>query len=338
MEKLIAIVHEELPENATADELDTLLQVRSVAATLMKLGFATLELPVSLDLMRLRKKLESVKPFLVFNLVESLAGTTRYLHFVPAILEELGLPFTGSGEAALFLTTDKPLAKRFMQSVNIPTPAWQEFSVVATDNLTVPVPFILKPSGDDASRDITDASVVRTEEEFFRLLKNFRKAKKEAYFIESYIPGREISISLLADSDRLEVLPPSEIVFDAFPQDKPCIVNYAAKWSPGSFEYQHTPRTFTFAPEDTPLLDRCRQIACGCWNRFGLQGYGRVDFRVDEQERPWVIDVNANPCLAPDSGFVTTARHAGYTYEGIITRILDCASFHSCRNRETTIA
>jgi D-alanine-D-alanine ligase len=338
MKKRIAIIHEELRENGTADEQDTLVQVRCIDTTLQKLGFATVLLPVSLDLSCLQSTLAKLQPFLVFNLVESLAGATRYLHFIPALLEASGAAFTGSGESALYLTTNKPLAKKFMKHAGIPTPDWQEFATVATDNITIPVPFILKPSGDDASRDITDTSVVHTEDQLFNLLNQSRTIRKADFFIESYIPGREISISLLADSGRRpEVLPPSEIVFEGFPDNKPRIVNYDAKWAPHSFEYNHTPRTFTFAHEDQSMLETCRNIACRCWEYFGMKGYGRVDFRIDDRNRPWVIDVNANPCLAPDSGFIATARNAGYTYEGIITRILDGVSFHSLRLRETGV-
>ena len=199
------------------------------------------------------------------------------------------------------------------------------------------MPFIVKPSGDVTSRNIPETSVVRNDEQFFDMLNRFDGIQKNDFFIESFIAGRELNISLLSDSGRIEVLPPSEIVFGTFPEGKRRNVNYDVKWTPDSREYHHRSRTFEFLPEDQPLLNKCKKIACRCWECFGLHGYGRIDFRIDAQNNPWVIDVNANPCLAPDSGFIATARSAGYTYEGIITRILDGACFHSSRFRGNNV-
>lgn len=334
--KKIAIVHEAISGVAPADERDTLIQVESVETTLSKLGYETIRIPVTLDLHHLNGTLTEVNPFLVFNLVESLDGRTGYLHFVPAILEEAGVAYTGSGATALFLTTNKPLSKKLMQRTGIVTPDWQELSPAAWSNFTVTPPFIIKPVEDDASIDITDVSVVYSDDQCYDLQSRLSGFRNGAFFIESFIEGREISVSLLANGGNPEVLPPSEIYFDSYPEGKPRIVNYSAKWHPDSFEYSHTPRIFEFRSADKPLLSKLKKTACRCWDCFGLQGYARVDFRVDAEGRAWVIDVNANPCLSPDSGFIATARMAGYTYEGIVTRILDEAYFHSPHFRMKT--
>jgi D-alanine-D-alanine ligase len=335
--KKVAIVHEAISGNVSADERDTLIQVESVETTLSKLGYETIRVPVTLDLHRLNGTLAEMKPFLVFNLVESLNGRTGYLHFVPALLDEAGVAFTGSGASALFLTTNKPLSKKLMQQAGIMTPDWQELSPVTWSNLTVSPPFIIKPSEDDASIDITDGSVVYSEDQYFDLQCRLSGFRNGTFFIESFIEGREISVSLLANGGNPEVLPPSEILFESYPEGKPRIVNYSAKWCPDSFEYSHTPRTFEFRRAEKPLLNRLKKMACRCWDCFVLRGYARVDFRIDTEGRPWVIDVNANPCLSPDSGFIATARMAGYTYEGIVTRILDEAYFHSPHFRMNTV-
>lgn len=333
LKKTIAIVHEALSDNLSADEQDTLIQVQCIEATLRKLGYETATVPVTLDLSHMKTTIEALHPLMVFNLVESLGGNTGNLHFVPSILHDTGFAFTGSGASALFLTTDKPLSKKIMQQAGIFTPAWQDHSSISSEGLMVPVPFIIKPAGDDASRNIADSSVVYFEEQYYDLHEKVIGSGDGTFFIEAFIEGREISISLLSNTGQPEVLPPSEILFNEFPESKPHIVNYNAKWSPGSFEYAHTPRSFEFRSKDHSLLNRLKKIACRCWDCFGLRGYARIDFRIDETNRPWVIDVNANPCLSPDSGFIATARTAGYTYEGIISRILDEAYFHSpyCR-------
>ena len=124
-------------------------------------------------------------------------------------------------------------------------------------------------------------------------------------------------------------LPPAEIDFAAFPDDKPHIVGYRAKWDADSFEYHHTPRRFDFPANDRPLLDRLSQLAIQCWREFGLRGYARVDFRVDEAGRPWILEINANPCLSPDAGFAAAVEQAGIGYDQAIERIVNVG--HSLR-------
>ena len=94
-----------------------------------------------------------------------------------------------------------------------------------------------------------------------------------------------------------------------------------------SFEYQHTRRRFDLPAADRPLLERLEDLAMRCWHLFGLRGYARVDFRVDAAGDPWVLEVNANPCLAPDAGFAAAAQRAAVPYERAIERILCAGSW-----------
>ncbi|HBB18312.1 MAG TPA: D-alanine--D-alanine ligase, partial [Syntrophus sp. (in: bacteria)] len=95
-----------------------------------------------------------------------------------------------------------------------------------------------------------------------------------------------------------------------------------SKWEEGSFEFNHTPRSFTFPETDAPLLLRLKELALRCWNLFDLRGYARVDFRVDKEGRPWILEVNANPCLSPDAGFLAATLHANLTFEEVLERII----------------
>ena len=126
-------------------------------------------------------------------------------------------------------------------------------------------------------------------------------------FAEAYIDGREFNLSLLASKAGPQVLPPAEIRFEDYPEGKTRIVGYRAKWHESSFEYLHTVRSFEFPPEDDELLSRLKDLAVRCWSLFDLRGYARVDFRVDRDGRPWVLEVNVNPCLSPDAGFFAAA-------------------------------
>jgi len=119
-----------------------------------------------------------------------------------------------------------------------------------------------------------------------------------------------------------EVLPPAEIRFEAYPPGKVRVVGYRSKWKEGSFEFANTPRSFDFPARDAALLADLRELALRCWRLFDLKGYARVDFRVDKEGRPWILEVNANPCLSPDAGFFAAALRADLDFPAVLTRII----------------
>jgi D-alanine-D-alanine ligase len=144
-------------------------------------------------------------------------------------------------------------------------------------------------------------------------------------FAEQFIEGREFNLSVVDIGDRVVVLPPAEIRFENFPEGKPRIVGSAAKWDEKSFEYAATPRSFEFPESDLPLLRDLRELAERCWISLGLAGYARVDFRIDEAGQPWILEVNANPCLSPDAGLAAAAARADLPYDDLILGILKTA-------------
>jgi D-alanine-D-alanine ligase len=105
----------------------------------------------------------------------------------------------------------------------------------------------------------------------------------------------------------------------------PRIVGYEAKWQPESFAYTHTVRQFPHGAEAAPLLDQVQRLALAAWRACGLAGYGRVDFRLDAQGAPHILEVNANPCLAADAGFIAAAEHAGLAPAAVVAGILTAA-------------
>ena len=92
-----------------------------------------------------------------------------------------------------------------------------------------------------------------------------------------------------------------------------------------SFEFGSTPRRFEFPPDDAPLLEEMRRLCLKCWRHFGLRGYARVDFRVDGSGQPWVLEINTNPCLSPDAGFMAAAGQAGLSIVDVVRRIVSDA-------------
>ncbi len=322
----VVILHDAVGNESRPDELDALEQARFVADALHGLGHDTTTLSADLDLELLMARLRSDQTELVFNLVESLAGYGRLFHVVPALLEANGIAFTGNGSSACLLTTNKVLAKIWLHQWGIPTPPWRSDDAPAPCGIVPPCGCIIKPTWEDASVGIEDDAVihVQSEGDLQEAVKNASRNLGDV-FAEQFVEGREINVSLLADGEGIEVLPVAEIEFLNFPAAKPRIVGYRAKWDEAAFEYAATPRKFEFSESDAPLLDQIRDIAVRCWRIFGLRGYARVDFRVDEGGHPWVLEVNANPCLSADAGFMAAAQRCGLSARDIVNRIIATA-------------
>lgn len=328
------ILHSEVALDAPPEELDVLEQAASVKAVLSLYGYAVETLGFSLNTQEVSEALLRCRPDFVFNLTENIGGSMRHTHLAPALLDALKIPYTGCSTRALFVTTDKLLTKRIGAACGLATPAWID-GANGLSSFEAGVPYICKTVYEEGSAGLTDECVqsFETLSEVHALLKAKEKPL-EPWFAEKYIEGREFNLSLCqtgngrvangrvaSGSPTVQVLPPAEIVFQGYPHGKPRIVGYEAKWRDGSFEDCHTARRFEFAPEDGPLLDELRRLALKCWDVFELSGYARVDFRVDEAGKLWILEVNANPCIAPDAGFAKAAERAGLSYAEIIMQI-----------------
>ena len=318
----VVILHGDVPEDASKDEYDVLVQVETVSCGLTELGFRPIALPLNLDLASAAVHLQQLAPACVFNLVESVQGQGQYIHLGPSLLEGLRLPFTGASAMAMFATSNKLLAKKILAASGIPTPAWLTVEEVLYLKSTMEGPYIIKSVWEHGSIGLDDDAVVTTWADLRQAIQRRQPHPAAPWFVERYIPGREFNLALLANSAGPEVLPPAEIEFRDYPSGKRRIVGYRAKWDEASFEYHHTFRRLTFPLADRPLLEQLADLALRCWRVFELRGYARVDFRVDDTGQPWVLEVNANPCLAPDSGFVATTAQAGCNFTQVVRRII----------------
>jgi D-alanine-D-alanine ligase len=282
-----------------------------------------------------RRELIRWRPDLAFNLVESLGGSDRLICCVPALLSVLHVPFTGSTALSLAVTSDKVEAKsRFIQA-GIPTPGWHSLDRGLAAGTAVSEwragRYIVKARDEHASAGLTDDSVVNVAEvaELERHLAAQETRWRRRCLAEQYIEGREFNVSLLADGGGANavpvVLPVAEIAFDGYPAAKPRIVGHAAKWQADSFEYTHTNRRFVAPAAEPKLVNELARLARECWRWFGLRGFARVDFRVSERGEPYVLEVNANPCLAPDAGYAAALAEARIPFVDAIARILESA-------------
>ncbi len=325
----VAILHN-LPAGDRPDEADTLVQVRAVRKALFDLDHEPMGVAFSLDLDDARGTLAAMRPDCVFNLVEDLGGSSRLAHLGPALLEHMGLAFTGCGSEAMLLATSKLACKRVLTAAGLPTPPWSEGQSGGPEGRPeeasfAPGRYILKSVHEHASLGLDETSVVTAASpaDLARPLARRRERHGGHWFAEGYVDGREFNIAVIEGPGGPEVLPHAEIVFRGFSRERLRIVGYKAKWDEDSFEYENTQRRFDFPAKDADLLARLTEATLACWRAFGLAGYARVDFRVSEDGRPWIIDVNANPCLSPDAGLAAAAERAGLDYTALVRRVLD---------------
>ena len=317
MQKVIILINK-LTDWSAKDESDVLDQANEVEEGFISLGFSVSKLFMDLNLEEAKKILLESKPYLVFNLVEGLDGKANLIHFAPALLESLHIPFTGCKQETMFITSNKIQAKKILDYNNISTPRFYKGS--DDFELNPGKTYIAKPLWEDASVGITDTSVFIGHNS--RIIEEFRKKWKNSFFIEEYIEGREFNVSVIGGEKGPEVMPLAEIVFNNYPEGKPKIMNYDAKWDSNTFEFYNTLRTFDETSYDPRLKESIIEIVLKCWDIFGIQGYARVDFRVDKDNQPFVLEINANPCIAKDSGFFAACEKGGLSYGEMLKRLI----------------
>lgn len=337
----ITILHQAASEESTVDEQDVLRQRDAVHDALRRLGQEPAIVRCTLALDELRETLESQRPELVFNLVESLGGSDRLMAVVPLLLDSLGIPCTGVSSLAIQRTSSKTLAKQALVSAGLPTLPWVDGGLgdevlhnASALALVWPRRWIRKPIYEHASLGMTDDAVVECASlaDVVEQTRCWQQRLRRPCLAEPYIEGRELNISLLAGDDGPRVLPAAEIEFVGFQAGKPRIVGFAAKWDETAREYANTPRRFQFPEADSMLLRSLAELSRQCWQTFALSGYCRVDFRIDERGRPWILEINANPCLSPDAGFAAAVHEAGMSYDEAIASLVRDAMARSDGN------
>ena len=315
----VAVVHGRVAPDAPPDEQDTLVQVTEVSARLAELGWRPVSIPVDLNLQRMAERLRRLKPAFAFNLVESLDGKGALIGAVPLLLEAIGIAYTGCSADAIAATASKLVAKRAMALAGIDTAPWIEPEDLAAGRIPGGC-FIVKSVWEHASIGL-DASSIGEGASLRTIQAQRSGCFGGSWFAEAFIDGREFNLALVGPAEAPRLLPPAEIEFVGFAPDQPRLVDYAAKWDPDSHAYRNTPRRYDFAGEEA-LLARLEAVARRCWRLFRLSGCARVDFRVDHRGDPWVLEVNANPCLSADAGLAAAARRTGLSQTDIVGEIV----------------
>lgn len=316
----IIVLHNQTSPSSAEDVLDIERQAIWIAETLQKRGYKTLLVPFSLENLSKLAAMDKEHPVLVFNLVDSEPGKESLAYLVPGILEHMGLPYTGSSLQNLFVTTNKMLAKRVMTAHGIATPPWvyrDETDALQDSAITR---YIIKPVAEDASIGLDESSIVSRGSVGAQL-----ESKEECLgtpcFAEAYIEGREFTACMYGEDGTGRVLTPYEWVFQGYEErQKEKIITYGAKWDDQSFGYGHIVARYHAQEGDLPLLEKLSSIAQECWQAFSLSGYARVDFRIDERGKPWVLEVNCNPSFY---GFYHLALEEGFPFEDLLKDIIE---------------
>lgn len=268
----------------------------------------------------------------VVNLLEAPPGAPQRHAAATAVLELLGVPFTGCGAGALWLTTDKLATRAMLGASGIPVAAGGRLHPQAAMlPRGVAFPVIVKPAWEDASVGLDGDPICSDAEELgVRARSLAARFGSQPLLVEEFLPGREFNVSLLERSAGPQALPVAEIAFVDLPDGVPPIVGFEAKWEPGSAADRHTVRRFPDAQEDRELVRRIGELALTAWRECGLAGYARVDVRLDARGQPRVLEVNANPCLSPEAGFMAAAARAGLDAAAVVRALLGAAL---CRHR-----
>jgi D-alanine-D-alanine ligase len=318
----ILIVHTDIPPDAPPDDKDTLLQAAAIEAALKRRGHEAVRGVFVPDESEMEALIARENPDVVFNLVETLWGRGLYAPLAPAFLTSLGVPYTGADSSSMAACTDKILTKRILDVAGLPTPSWSEAPHWRGIDQGR---WIVKSVTEDASLGLDDAAVVTGKNAVVARAQECAARHGGRWFAERYVHGREFNVAVIEREGEPVVLPIGELVFRHWEAGKPRIVGYAAKWDEATAEYRDTTRSYGWDETQPGLKQSLEQLSRECWTLFGLTGYARVDFRVDAHSRPFILEVNPNPCLEPDAGIAASCRQVGYAYDDLIEDIVRAA-------------
>ena len=300
--------------------------------TLRGLGHETTRVPVAGDVQAVFQALVAAAPAIVFNLAESFDGKSALESNVAALLNLIGLRYTGSSPAGLLMAGDKSLTKQVLSFQKILTPQFASVFRGALDHVgDLTFPLIVKPPQEDASLGITSKSVVRDIKELFGTMDSLQREFQSPILIEEFVDGREYYVGVLGNVNP-QALPVIELDFSAFPADRPKVASYEAKWGDGGTggdgetgaEFAGTKSIFP-TDLDPALGKRMQEVAVSAFNALRLRDYGRVDLRVTPDERIYVLEVNPNCYLEQTGEFARAAAASGLAHGQLVARILELA-------------
>lgn len=273
-------------------------------------------------------KLLALHPDVVFNIAEGFRGPSREAQ-IPAILEMLGIPYSGSDSLTLGICLDKSRAKEILSHYHIPTPAFNVIhSLSDLHQYSIPLPCIVKPLYEGSSKGIFDASVVRTAAELNAQIKKVLEEYEQPALVEQFLEGREFTVALIGNEPNVCVLPIVEICFDSLPKGVNPIYSYEAKWiwdtTENPIDVHECPAKIS--PE---LQKKIEQVCLDTYRVLRCRDWCRIDIRLDRDGNPNVLELNPLPGILPNpeehSCFPQAARAAGLDYDAMLNEVLNAA-------------
>lgn len=273
------------------------------------------------------RKLDRLRPDIVFNMVEGLEGVNRESH-LPAMLEALGIPFTGSDPLTLSICLDKARTKEILAYHGVPTP---RFVVVEGEAdlrklAGFPTPAMVKPIAEGSSRGITNDCVVHESEQLLKKTAEILTKYHQPALVEEFLPGTEFTVAMLGNGSTVQVLPLVQISFDSLPAHANPIYSFEAKWV---WDTPENPVDIFRCPAvvEPGLQARIEALCRRAFQVLRVRDWCRIDVRLDKHGDPMVIELNPLPGILPkpedNSCFPKAARTAGISYPQLINRVLD---------------
>jgi D-alanine-D-alanine ligase len=325
--RVLVLMHEDLVppdslEGYTEKQIQPWKSEFDVVSTLRKLGHEVRPLGLWDDLGKLRKTIEEWQPHVAFNLLEEFRGVAVYDQHVVSYLELLRQPYTGCNPRGLMLAHDKALSKYILTSHRIRTPKFVVYErgrgVKPTKRIGYPQ--LVKSVSEDASLGIAQASLVHSDEKLKDRVAFIHESVKSDALVEEYIEGRELYVGVLGNQ-RLQTFPIWELLFTKSDDKVPLIATAKVKWD---YAYQQKLGVETRACTDLPdnvaaaTIKQCRRT----YRALSLSGCARVDLRLAEDGRMYVLEANPNPNLSCGEDFAESAAKAGLKYPKLLQRLL----------------
>jgi len=259
-----------------------------------------------------------------FNLVESYAGDdTMEMHFA-AFLDLVGKRYTGTGPQGSCLAMDKTIAKKLIRYHDIDTPYSMVMNKGRVEHAQdIRFPVIVKPAAEDASKGIDAASVVHSLKDLFERIAYVQDEFDSPALIEEYIEGREIYAAVLGN-DKPEALPLIELDLSKLPDGMPRIAGYEVKFDVTTEAYKKT-KSAPARDLDEELVARIHETALTAYRALKLRDYARLDLRVTDAGKVYVIEANPNPWLDPAAEYAMAAKESGRSYKELIGEIVELA-------------
>lgn len=325
--RVLVLMHEDLvpPDHLSGQDATTAAwrTEYDVVSTLRKLGHDVKPIGVRSDLGVLRSAIEEWKPHIAFNLLEEFDGVAVYDQNVVSYLELLHVPYTGCSPRGLMLARDKVLSKKLFSFHRIPFP---DFMVVPQGRAvkrpkSLAFPLIVKSVTEEASLGISQASIVQDDEKLKERVAFIHTSIGTGALIEQYIEGRELYVGVMGNG-HAQVLPVWELILDKLPDDARRIATERVKWSR---TYQDKYGIDSGEAKNLPegKAEEIQNLAKRVYRSLGLSGYARIDVRMDEQGKVFVLEANPNPQIAHDEDFADSAQKAGYSYKDLLQELIN---------------